>query len=128
MDTNNATKAVYKKLDQTTKKELCELWKKSPGISRKEFCRQQGLSDATFYRWCRKFFPKTKSSHEKLKNKKANWIPINLPQQNNKPSEISKIITLELLFPNNLKATINVEINEIVDLIKELSNANTIIR
>ena len=119
MDINN-TKRVVKKLDLASQKSLYELWKKTPGLSIKGFCRQQGIASSTFFQWCKKFDNNIKT--------KSNWIPVNIPQQANKQLELSKIVPLELSFPNNMKATINISINEVVNLIKELYYATTVIR
>lgn len=139
MDINNNAKIVAKDLNWTAKKELCELWKKTPGISKSAFCKQRGLSDATFYRWFEKFWPQPKiqpkpNSKPKFKSKskklttKANWMPVNFPQQNNKQVEPTELVTLELLLPNNVKAKINVSIDKIINLIQELCYAATVIR
>jgi hypothetical protein len=123
MEINN-TKIVVKNLDLAARKNLYELWKKTPGLSKNSFCKQQGIASTTFHQWCKKF------SNNKIKSKKhkSNWIPINLPKQNNKQENPSKIIALELLLPNNIKATVNTSINEAVNLIQELCYAATVIR
>jgi hypothetical protein len=130
METNNDIKITAKNLDWAAKKELCELWKKTPGLSMNGFSKQQGLSEATFYRWCKRFFPKTTNTKKPKKtlNKKTNWIPVNVPQQNNTQADPLKLVMLELLFPNNMKAKINISINEVVNLIQELCYAATVIR
>ncbi len=105
-------------LNWEAKERLCKLWQSSPETNRRKFCKQRNLSDATFYRWCKKF-----GIDKHNRNKKVNWFPINLSKQNdNTQSKSSEIVLIELLLPNNIGT------NKIVNLIKELSDANTVIR
>jgi hypothetical protein len=123
MEINN-TKIAVKVLDLAARKNLYELWKKTPGLSMNSFCKQQGIASTTFHQWCKKF------NNNKIKNikPKSNWMPVNAPQQTNRQLEPPKIVPLELLFPNNMKATINISITEIINLIKETCYATTVIR
>ena len=124
MEINNGTKIITKNLDLIAKKDLYELWKKTPKLSMNAFCKQRGIATTTFHQWCKKF------GNNKTKNikPKSNWMPVNVVQENNKQVELSKTVTLELLFPNNMKAKINILINEVVNLIQELCYAATVIR
>ena len=124
MEINNGTKIAIKNLDLAARKSLYELWKKTPGLSMNSFCRQQGIASTTFHQWCKNF------DNNKIKkiNPKSNWMPVNVPQQDNRQLESPKMVPLELLFPNNMKATINIPINEVVHLIQEVCYAATVIR
>lgn len=121
MDIKSNTKV--QKLNWTDKEKLCKLWQNSSEINRSIFCKQKNLSDSTFYRWCKRF-----GITKHHKNKKINWFPVNLKQQNDKQNKLPETVLIKLLLPNNIVAKMNIGTNTIVNLIKELSDANTVIR
>lgn len=123
MDTENNIKD--ENLNWADKEALCKLWQSSPGMTRTKFCKQRNLSTATFYRWCKKLGI---DKHRKDTDKKVNWFPVNVPKQNNTHNKSTEIILIELLLPNNILAKMNIGTNTIVNLIKDLSYANTVIR
>ena len=115
-ENDNSAKFSNKNLDWEAKKELCNLWKNTSGISMSKFCRQQGIPASSFRGWHRKLCPA-----KNKKTKKSNWVPVKIIQQTQQRKLNADTTTnLELLFPNNIIAKINMETKEVFNLIKEL--------
>lgn len=119
MHEENHIKTLNKNLDWGSKKAICELWKKTPGISMSAFCRQQGISVASFSRWHKILWPKSENLLENKKTKSSNWLPIKITEQENK-QDINVTRDMELLLPNKITVKINIEIKEMFNFIKEL--------
>ena len=95
---------------------------KESGLSVREFCYNQGLAPATFYRW-KKILREKESAHE--------FVPlvIGSPQPNNKhqtqfpnlhETKTSKDVSLEFIFPNGTKLLL--EGNPDITLLKTIAH------
>ena len=76
--------------EQKTDTEQQQFWQivletfKSSGLSVRKFCKQEGLSEPTFYAWRKKL---AKSNEPKVANSSA-FIKISMPKDNPAPLEL----------------------------------------
>jgi|SRR5215212_306994 len=106
-------RALYqqRRLTKKEKEIYQELWKES-GLSKRSFCGQEGLSLSTFSGWFKKKLKEDCSI--------SNFISLSLA-----PKEIKKAITLKFSLPNGISIEGSVDLSEVKEFIRVLSDAVT---
>lgn len=105
------------------RKKLCEDWAKT-GLTKSEFLRQHNLP-WSFFAWCRELLPNTNRPGPKAT--KDDWIKV-VPKNNSiDKQQNSNLLELRILCS---AMVINLQIpqNQVIDFIKELSDAAAVIR
>ncbi len=78
------------------------------GISRREFIKQNGISEAVFYFWYKKY----RQSLVKLEDK---FIPVVIPESKNQREQhnitVSKKTELEICYPNGVRVKLIQELD-----------------
>jgi len=97
---------------------ICEEWKRS-GLSKQLFCGQRGISEATFYGWCKRLWPKPS---------KSNLCPVSIIADPKSIPVKSEPITLEVIFPNAIIARVKATEGQFGFLLRELLDATSVIR
>ena len=94
---------------------LCNHWKGS-GLSKTRFCKRHQLVFSTFCGWCDRLWPK------KRNNQLCQVAVVDAP---NEKSRNSLMMHVELNFPNQVSAKIDLSGHQVFGLIKELIHATT---
>jgi transposase-like protein len=95
------------KLREKTEKEKFDFVKSciESGMVRKGYCKQHGVSLATFYNWQKKY----RETELKTEDK---FIPVLLSSPTKQPEQtISKHIEIEISYPNGVRVKINQEMD-----------------
>jgi transposase-like protein len=95
------------KLREKSEKEKIDLVKLciDKGMPRKEYCKQQGISLATFYNWQKKY-------RETELKPEGKFVPIVIPAQTKQPAQIiAKNIEIEISYPNGVIVKLNQEMD-----------------
>ena len=71
------TVIVKKGYSEREKRTILDRYNKASGISVKKFCKQNRISDASFYSWRRKYFPPV----DKFKKKAWGFLPISVSEK-----------------------------------------------
>jgi transposase len=75
------------------------------GMPRKEYCKQQGISLATFYNWHKKYRETELNTGEK-------FIPVVISSPAKQPEKtVTKHIEIEISYPNGVRVKLNQEMD-----------------
>ena len=111
------------KLSKVSKKEWsrhCQAWSTS-SLSKAAYCRQHKLSIDNFYYWSRSIpNPQAKAPPQ---SSLFSQVRVNKPT-----SSVGERIALTLHFPTQLRLTMTLMEDKVLNLISELNNAHAIIR
>ena len=119
-------KKAKRKFSLENKKALYQQWKLS-NKTKHAFCKAEGLSKATFYKWGRKLEKQEKIN---LQNNVSAFAPV-IPRKTvsmAKELKTSEKISLELLLPNQTMIKFQLPLHHINHLIQEWCHAATIVR
>ncbi len=95
------------KLREKSEKEKFDFVKscKESGMVRKVYCKEHGVSLATFYNWHKKYRESELNTDEK-------FIPVVLSSQTKQPEQtIAKNIEIEISYPNGVRVKLNQEMD-----------------
>lgn len=126
-------KNILYTLTPEEKKRLCIDWRQS-GLSQSAFMRERGLP-SVFTHWCKKFLSRPTNNLKQAKETGAGladneWLAINSicpERQNNLTSKGERLIEFSIKC-NDMSLSFGLPIFEVVNFIKGLSNATTVIR
>lgn len=90
----------------------------SSGLSKSQFCRNQGLNIHEFRYWHKCFKNEVSES--------SSFAPLSNPSFITDVSE--KIISIDIKLPNRVQLTFSLEKNHLIPLVQELCHAATVIR
>lgn len=93
-------------------------WEQS-SMSKMQFCREHGLKKDNFYYWCKRIRDENSSSLSK------EFVPV-VSRTVETPN--SELITVEILFLNQMRLKMSVRESRLISLIREIGDAATIIR
>ena len=107
--------SIHQDLSWQEKTNLCELWKTS-GLSKNLFCKKYNLRLSTFCGWCKRLWSPKQSEGlcQVAMVKSLNKVPI----------DASKIV-IEVDFPNQISARINLQEHQVLCLLQGLIHAAT---
>lgn len=95
------------KLREKTEKEKFDFVKSciESGTIRKAYCKQHGVSSATFYNWQKKYRESELKTDEK-------FIPVVISSPTKQPGKtIAKNIEIEISYPNGVRVKLNQEMD-----------------
>lgn len=126
-------KNILYTLTPEEKKQLCIDWRQS-GLSQSAFMRERGLP-SVFTHWCKKFLSRPTNNLKQAKETGPaladnEWLAINSICANMQHTPISnseRLIEFSVKC-NDMSLSFGLPIFEVVNFIKELSNATTVIR
>jgi hypothetical protein len=126
-------KNILYTLTPEEKRQLCIDWRQS-GLSQSAFMRERGLP-SVFTHWCKKFLSRPKDNSRQSKATEAgladnDWLSINsicADMQHTPISNGERLIEFSVKC-NDMSLSFGLPIFEVVNFIKELSNATTVIR
>ena len=95
------------KLKEKTEKEKIAILNSfiENGTTRRAYCKEQGISLATFYNWQKKYREAELNTDEK-------FIPVVITSQTKQPKQtIAKNIEIEISYPNGVRVKLNQEMD-----------------
>ena len=98
-----------KKYTRHSKSKIFDILRRfnNSGLSRRQFCRNEGLVPSTFYNWKKKYSDEL--NHTNSYTGKPAFIPLRLKENDNKASVNASPI--EISFPNGIQIRCTSEIN-----------------